>query len=243
MGDRFGTSVAVRGDTWVVGAFGEDGRSSGLGGDPDLNGKSASGAAYLFQPSGPGWVESAYLKASTSGTGDQFGWSMALSGDALVVSAPWEDSMAVGVGGDEEDDSLADAGAAYVFDLDQYEAWSDLGGGTPGIAGTPSLTGSGPLTAGSMNPLTISSAPPGAAMLLWIALAPTPFPAIGGTVHAAPFIGQLFLLANGSGSFTGAATWPTGVPPGTQAWFQFVIEDLSTVHGLTLSNGLLATTP
>lgn len=45
------------------------------------------------------------------------------------------------------------------------------------------------------------------------------------------------------GAFFWATTWPAGIPSGTNAWFQFVVQDLSTIHGLTLSNGLRATTP
>ena len=39
-----------------------------------------------------------------------------LDGDALIVGAWSEDSAATGVGGNEADDSAADAGAVYAFD-------------------------------------------------------------------------------------------------------------------------------
>jgi len=69
--DNFGSSVAIRGDTWVVGAWGEDGRSNGIGGDPSLNGKANSGALYVFEPTGgAGWQQLTYVKASLSGAGD-----------------------------------------------------------------------------------------------------------------------------------------------------------------------------
>ena len=61
--------------------------------------------------------------------------------------------------------------------------------------------------------------------------------------RAQPNAGQLLLVANGGGSAGGATTWPTGMPTGTQVWFQFVVQDASVPAGLTLSNGLVATTP
>lgn len=60
-------------------------------------------------------VQQAYLKASNTGPGDAFGWSVGLSGDTLVVGAYQEDSNATGVNGDQSNDKVARAGAAYVF--------------------------------------------------------------------------------------------------------------------------------
>jgi hypothetical protein len=59
-------------------------------------------------------AQQAYLKASNTEAGDQFGVS-AVSGDTVVVGAPAEDSNATGVNGDQSDNSAADSGAAYVF--------------------------------------------------------------------------------------------------------------------------------
>jgi len=60
-------------------------------------------------------TEEAYLKAAAPDAGDLFGYAVAVSGDTMVVGAPFEDSAATGVNGDEADDSSADSGAAYVF--------------------------------------------------------------------------------------------------------------------------------
>ena len=89
--DWFGTSVAVSGDTVVVGALGED------------DGGVEAGAAYAFVRNGTTWTEQAKLMASDAQAGDWFGYSVAMSGDTVVVGAYYEDS-----GG-------SDAGAAYVF--------------------------------------------------------------------------------------------------------------------------------
>ena len=121
--------------------------------------------------------------------------------------------------------------------------WDDLGGGSPGAAGTPSLTGSGSLTAGSTVGLDLTDAPAGSLLLAWIAFDSTPFPAAGGVVHTLPFANQLLFGADASGTFGASTTWPAGIPPGSEIWFQFVVEDPSVVWGFTLSNGVKATTP
>jgi hypothetical protein len=101
-GDSFGISVALDGDTLVVGANGED---------------SSAGAAYVFtRPTGgTTWSQQAYLKASNPGFNNEFGVSVALSGETLAVGAVFEDSNATGVGGDGDNDLAPGAGAAYTF--------------------------------------------------------------------------------------------------------------------------------
>ena len=97
-GDRFGLSVAVSGDTAVVGAFAEE----------DAGGLISAGAAYVFQRDARGadnWGEVKKLTASDAEAGDGFGVGVAVSGDTAVVGA-----FAEGAGG-------SFAGAAYVFDL------------------------------------------------------------------------------------------------------------------------------
>ncbi len=122
--------------------------------------------------------------------------------------------------------------------------WEDLGGGTSGINGPVVATGSGPLTVGTFNPVGVTGAAPSALMLVWIALNPgPPFPALGGTVHAFPFSSQLFFFSNAAGNFSAAASWPPGVPMGTNAFFQFFVDDASVPALITMSNALKATTP
>ena len=60
-------------------------------------------------------VPSLYGKASNTGAGDQFGWSMSLSGDTLAVGAPYESSNATGIGGDQTNNTSTSSGAVYVF--------------------------------------------------------------------------------------------------------------------------------
>src|SRR5205814_1608421 len=102
-GDQFGVSVALSGDTLVVGATSEDSNATGVNGNQADNSAGWSGAAYVFVRSGTAWSQQAYLKASNAGAGDVFGYSLALSGDTLAVGAFGEASSATGVGGNQAD--------------------------------------------------------------------------------------------------------------------------------------------
>ena len=114
-GDLFGSSVAVSGDTIVVGAYAEDSAATGVNGNATDNSAGDAGAAYVFTRTAGVWSQHAYVKASNTGAGDQFGSSVAISGDTIVVGAQLEDSAATGVNGDQADNSATFAGAAYVF--------------------------------------------------------------------------------------------------------------------------------
>lgn len=114
--DLFGTAVAIDGDTLVVSAE----RESSDGSDPMDNSAFRAGAAYVFEADGlGGWVESGYLKASNADLEDAFGWSVAVAGDVVAIGATKER----GNGADPSDDSLVDAGAAYVYGPDGLGGW------------------------------------------------------------------------------------------------------------------------
>jgi hypothetical protein len=113
--DNFGFSVAVSGDTVVIGALGEDSSTIGVNGNQANNSAADSGAVYVFVRNGTNWSQQAYLKASNTGAGDTFGQRVALSGDTVVVAAPYEASSARGVNGNQSDNSASTSGAAYVF--------------------------------------------------------------------------------------------------------------------------------
>jgi len=119
--DEFGRSVAVSGDTVVVGARFEDSSTTGINSTPNEDAWRA-GAAYVFVRSGTAWSEQAYLKASNTGELDYFGSSVAVSGDTVVVGAPWEASSTTGINSTPNEDAPR-AGAAYVF-VRSGTAWS-----------------------------------------------------------------------------------------------------------------------
>jgi hypothetical protein len=102
-GAKFGTSIALSGETLAVGA------------NQDADGGDATGAVYVFVRSAAQWIQQAYLKASNVFPGEFFGDSVALAGDRLLVGATGESSRATGVNGDQNDRSFLNAGAAYLF--------------------------------------------------------------------------------------------------------------------------------
>ena len=89
--DQFGYSVSISSDTVVVGANNED------------TGGTDAGAAYVFTRSGTSWSQQAKIVAANAGENDNFGISVDIDGDNVIVGAIKEDTKA------------ADGGAVYVF--------------------------------------------------------------------------------------------------------------------------------
>jgi len=124
-GSDFGSSVALSADgsTMAVSAHWEGSGTTGVDGDQTDTSVPQAGAVYVFTRAGGTWRQQAYLKASNTGEGgehgdgDQFGFSLALSGDGatLAVGAITEDSHASGINGSQADNSANSAGAVYVF--------------------------------------------------------------------------------------------------------------------------------
>lgn len=119
--DNFGLSVAVQGDGIVVGAFRESASqttvTNGSTASSD-NSRGQSGAVYAFRRSGNAWGEVAYIKAANTGSGDQFGTSVGFDGDTIATGATGEASNQASITNGASasgDDSLASAGAAYVY--------------------------------------------------------------------------------------------------------------------------------
>jgi FG-GAP repeat protein len=117
--DLFGMSIGLsaNGNRLVVGAPGEASGATGINGDQTDKSASFSGAVYAFTRSGTTWTQEAYIKASNTDAGDQFGQAVALSadGETLAVGAITEQSMATGINGNQADDFGSSNGAVYVF--------------------------------------------------------------------------------------------------------------------------------
>ena len=92
-GDIFGVSVSVDGDTVVISAHQDDDRGTD------------SGSAYVFTRSGGTWTQQAKLNASDGAAEDDFGYSVAIDGDTVVIGAP------------NDDDKGSASGSAYVYSL------------------------------------------------------------------------------------------------------------------------------
>jgi len=88
--DGFGGSLSISGNLALVGASEEENASSG------------SGMAYVFRWNGSSWVEEQKLLASDGAAGDQFGQSVAISGDMALVGA-------------EQIEFVPGSGKAYIF--------------------------------------------------------------------------------------------------------------------------------
>jgi len=84
-----------------------------------------TGAAYIFTRTGTTWLQQAYLKASNTQSLDNFGWAISLNddGSTLAVGTAEEDSAAVGIGGDETNNTSNASGAVYVFSR-SGDVWS-----------------------------------------------------------------------------------------------------------------------
>jgi hypothetical protein len=99
--DRFGFSVAISGDTAVVGAW-----------YADIDGTLDQGAAYIFVRNGDAWTQQEKLTAADGSASDFFGFSVAISGDTVVVGVSSDD-----IGGN------GSQGSAYVF-VRNVATWS-----------------------------------------------------------------------------------------------------------------------
>jgi len=102
--DLFGVSVSVVGNVSVVGAY-----------QKDCPAGQDCGSAYVYRFNGSNWVEEGKLTASDAAPDDQFGYSVSVSGDTVVVGAFLKDCA----GGQ-------DCGSAYVYRFDG-DRWVDQG--------------------------------------------------------------------------------------------------------------------
>lgn len=113
--DRFGDSVALSGETLVIGAYAEDGDSSSTVDNTNDNAAENSGAAYVFTRSEQTWTQQAYIKAFNANGGDAFSeQAIAVDGDTLAIGAYGEDGDADSTVA-APNNSASMAGAVYVY--------------------------------------------------------------------------------------------------------------------------------
>jgi hypothetical protein len=152
-GDGFGLSVALSADasTLAVGAIQEDSAAIGVNGEELNNAAPGSGAAYVFTRTGSTWAQQAYLKASNTDVLDELGFSVALSADGnlIAIGSYLESSNAIGLGGDQSNNSARGAGAVYeltrsgsAWSMQDYVKASNTGAGD-GFGNAVALSGSG----------------------------------------------------------------------------------------------------
>ncbi|MCX7553686.1 FG-GAP repeat protein [Marinicella sp. S1101] len=119
--DYFGNAVAISGNTIVVGAIEEDGDANSMVNAPN-NAATEAGAAYVFTRDGSIWSQQAYLKAHNAGAGDEFGNSVAIDDETVVVGAHLEDGD-VNSTINSSNNNAIDAGAVYVY-IREKNTWT-----------------------------------------------------------------------------------------------------------------------
>ncbi len=97
-GDEVSTSIALAGDTVILGGPGDSSEPSGL--------------AYVFVRQGDDWIQTQKLVGSGGGEGDRFGGTAAIDGDTAVIGAIYADTQG------------SNSGAVYVF-VRQGGEWSE----------------------------------------------------------------------------------------------------------------------
>ena len=109
------TALAILADTLALASYGENSCATGINGNQDDHGCDTAGAVYLFERRAGAWTQEAYVKATNTEPGDQFGLSVALSDGTVAVGATGEDSCAKGINGNQMDNNCPMAGAVYVY--------------------------------------------------------------------------------------------------------------------------------
>jgi len=119
--DLYGTTVALSGDTAIVGAPYEDSNQTTITNGPAAslnNSLGASGASYIYKRTGTTWAQEAYLKASNSKGSALYGTSTSLSGDTAIVGAYGEASNQTTITNgvtSSLNHSLGRPGASYIY--------------------------------------------------------------------------------------------------------------------------------
>src|SRR5687768_12131595 len=143
----YGAAISGDGNTIAIGTPHESSAARGINGNQNDNSAHDAGAVYVFARNGAAWTQQAYVKASNAEAGDEFGHAVALSadGNTLAVSAFWESSGATGVGGNQNDNSVPQAGAVYVFTRNgnTWRQQAYIKASNTGEAGTANTFGDG----------------------------------------------------------------------------------------------------
>jgi len=238
--DRFGTAVAIDGERIAVGAPREDSNAFGINGDQASEDMTQAGAAYSFVFDGATWSQDAYLKASSPDVVDWFGEALAVSGDDVLVSTPYEDGASQGAGGDPTDNSSSGVGAVYAFDLD-----SDYGNWQYGPQSGANLADLNSFTAPIPNQfmtLRLSEWGQSGVALLMLSAGQANTPLLGGTLLVDPnlaFFGANHVIP--VPCFGGAGDYSAYVPPqiaGHTVYAQAVMHQPAMPFGFAFTNGL-----
>jgi len=211
-GDVLGGSLALEGDTLVVGANIDDG----------------GGSAYVFRGAGASWTEERKLTASDGAPGESYGYSVGVSNDVAIVGA----NLHEGVG--------ADSGGAYLYE--NVTASIPYGAACAGGGGiAPSFDVTGDLTNGGTFAVEVSDGPASsqAVVLIGTGQVAIPIGTGGCNLYAFPLIsasiGPFGLSPSGAGSVS--IPTPSVVAPTAFALQAFVL-DAGVADQFTTTNGV-----
>ena len=113
----YGAAISGDGNTIAIGAPHESSGAKGVNGNRMTIRGLRIGRGVRVHQNGATWAQQAYVKASNPQMSAEFGHAVVLSadGNTMAVSAFWEASGATGVNGNQNDKSIPQAGAVYVF--------------------------------------------------------------------------------------------------------------------------------
>jgi len=226
-GERFGNCIAPAGD------LNGDGIQEIVIGAPtaDSNGTDA-GRVVLAS------VVTGQIMATLVGEdpGDFFGQSVAGQVDYTNDGIP---DVLVGA----NQDPLTGEEPGFVKLVSYVSPWEDLGSPLAGVQGEPLLDVGGTLTPDTLVRLELYDAVPFGATVLVVGLTDWSVPFAGGLMVPSIDVALGGLPLDGEGAVDIDGFWPSGVPAGVEAYFQFWTPDPAGVQGFSASNAMLAVTP
>lgn len=214
----FGSSVAVWNHTALVGAW------------ADADKGNRSGAVYVFEKRVSGWEQADKMWPDDAQSGLQFGESIGL----------WDDAVVVGASGAKNATGVQ-TGSAYAFK--DIGAIVDYGAGSPGTGGVvPYLGVAGCASPGGSLSVSINRAHPDSLALLLLGIDQSAIPLVGCTLLVFPLLPlQLALPLNHLGeiSVTGSLPASVGLPFSFTA--QAFVFDAGGALGFSATNAVEVT--
>ena len=130
--DKFGTSVAISGDSIIIGA------------PSDTPNGTDSGSAYVFTRTGETWTEQTKLTGTDQSVNSMFGWSVAIEDDTAAAGASNDEASSARTGGVWEQQArltASDAASEHTFGRSVALSGATMTVGAPGNAANGANTG------------------------------------------------------------------------------------------------------
>ena len=215
VGFGFGRDLALEGDRVVIAQY----RSSNSPGTAI-----GPGSVWVFDAV-TGALE-AELNADVPSDTDGFAKAVDLDGGVLAVTSG------------PPTFSFTEIGRIHVIDLD-FDGFESVGPGLGGVAGVPTLVGSGDLTPGGSFSVALADGAPSAATFVILGLSNLSAPFRGGVLVPTPDLILSGFATNAGGDLVLPSTWPAAGLGCLPIYAQMWISDGSAPAGYSASNGLL----